>query len=1591
MSLTYFVKIDGIAGDSTSKGHEGWFELSTVEFAQSSSANTSGGTSDLSTGATSFSDVSLGLGSDSALVRLLSTLTTSQRIGSVEIEGVTNGDSPQTVFDMTLNDVQLTSFSGADSAGGDSRFFATLDYGKIGVVTTGQLPDGSPGPQQSFGWDVLANKAIDPATLETPSSSSTSGVPDPVDYYLRIDGIAGTSTDKGHEGWIKLDSYTLAESIASALTTGGSGAGSAKPSFDDLHLSISDAAVLPALLAKIASGQHIASLEIEGVTAGDAPRTVFDLTLNTVVVSSLAAGVAAGSPANLSLAFDYGQIGLVTTTQNKDGSLGGQQSFGWDIATGKAIDPASLDTPVSTTVASVETASTYFVKIDGVTGDSTSKGHEGWFELPSFTFGGINSGSFDAISGKAIFQNIAFNLQGNGALTSLLLKVSSGMEIPAVKIEGVSGTETPHTVFDLTLNGVIVTGLTSSDRSGDTASTFVSLDYEKIGLVTTSYGDTGAISHENSFGWDLVAQKAVDPATLDAPTPDTASASFPDPVTYFLKIDGVVGDSTSKGHEGWIEISSYNLGESLATFLGSTGLESGKPTFQDLSVALGDNVALTSLLAKSVSGARIASLEIEGVTSGESPQTVFDLTLNNVGASSVSYSDADGSPSGTSLTFNFSKIGIVTTSQLANGNPGPSQSFGWDLAAAKAIDPASLSTPANSSPAAPVADADTYFIKIDGIAGDSTSKGHEGWFELSALTFGESNATALSGLSSGRVNFTDLSVALSNNTALAGLLLKATTGAQIASVEIEGVSGGLTPRTVFDLTLNKVTVTSLETSDAAGGQSQVAAKLAFGQIGLVTTGQNPNGTAAPSQAFGWDLETAKAINPSTLLTPAQSSTDGVPEPQTYFLKIDGVTGSSTSKGHEGWIEIDSYRFGETLAAVLGGSGSGVSKPVFQDLLVALQDDRALVDLLRASATGRIIPTVEIEGMSGGANPAKVFELVLGGAHIDSLGNGGFSGENGLGSQLAFSFGQIGLKTFGQDRTGNIGTVQEFGWDLATGKAIDPDSLLTPVDLVPIVAVTSQALADDTGASATDLVTKDGHVTLTGTASDDNGVASVHIFDGATDLGAALLTGGTWTFTTDLAAGAHALTAVVTDSAGQTATSAVQPQIVVDKTAPDVAVTGESLANDNGVSSADFLSNDGAFTLSGTFADSQTPVTVHVFDGATDLGAATLSAGGWSFSGTLGEGTHQLSVQAVDLAGNASTAAAAQAIVIDQTGPVVATGNQHLLIDSGVSASDGVTFDGRVVLSGTASDDRNLASVHVFDGDVDLGAATLANGAWTFSTTLAVGTHALRAVAFDSAGNRTDGVAQAPITVVAQTPIVASPTQRVVGGTAGADLIVFGPGNPIVTGGDGNDVFVLGSGRTGGFQILAGGDGVDTLDLSGLSTPVTVNLPAHLLSGAQVGPALIASIENVIGGSGADVIRASASVNAFTGGAGGDTFGFDSLNALVNGGLGNDSISDFQETALFGAAHDVIDLRGIDAILGGRDDAFTFIATPWDGTGSQFTAAGQLRAQYVVDAFGQEHTLIAGNIHRAGQGNGLAADFVIDLLGHHTLTAADFVL
>ncbi|GEP12551.1 calcium-binding protein [Methylobacterium gnaphalii] len=140
------------------------------------------------------------------------------------------------------------------------------------------------------------------------------------------------------------------------------------------------------------------------------------------------------------------------------------------------------------------------------------------------------------------------------------------------------------------------------------------------------------------------------------------------------------------------------------------------------------------------------------------------------------------------------------------------------------------------------------------------------------------------------------------------------------------------------------------------------------------------------------------------------------------------------------------------------------------------------------------------------------------------------------------------------------------------------------------------------------------------------------------------------------------------------------------------------------------------------------------------------------------------------------------------------------------------------------------------------------------------------------------------------------------GHEGGDTILDGAGSDIVLGGDGDDVLTASS--DGESDQFDGGAGKDTLDLSGATSGVMVDLTAGTASGQDIGADTVTSVEVVLGSSGNDTLLGSSAADTLLGGAGDDRLAGSGGDDRLDGGSGADALSD-------GA--------GSDLVLGGAGD------------------------------------------------------------------------
>src|SRR5947209_4966164 len=201
------------------------------------------------------------------------------------------------------------------------------------------------------------------------------------------------------------------------------------------------------------------------------------------------------------------------------------------------------------------------------------------------------------------------------------------------------------------------------------------------------------------------------------------------------------------------------------------------------------------------------------------------------------------------------------------------------------------------------------------------------------------------------------------------------------------------------------------------------------------------------------------------------------------------------------------------------------------------------------------------------------------------------------------------------------------------------------------------------------------------------------------------------------------TAKVSAVDGESPTGTGPGTNVVDTTEPSVRTGFEPLTSHSGKLATDFITSNGAVTLSVAAADNAGGSgiwKVEFFDGATLVGTATTvdGAGNYSVSTTLASGTHAgLTAKDYDVAGNSPTATALGTIVVDTTDPSISTSSETLTSDTGNLATDFNTCPTRRSPDLAAADNAGgsgIWKVEFFDGATLVGTSTAVDGSGNYS-------------------------------------------------------------------------------------------------------------------------------------------------------------------------------------------------------------------------------------------------------------------------------------
>lgn len=159
-------------------------------------------------------------------------------------------------------------------------------------------------------------------------------------------------------------------------------------------------------------------------------------------------------------------------------------------------------------------------------------------------------------------------------------------------------------------------------------------------------------------------------------------------VDYFLKLDGIEGESQDHKHKNEIEISSWSWGAHQTGTAGhGSGMGAGKVAMADFHFVMKTNKASPKLMLACASGEHIKKAVLVCRKAGKDQQEYLKVTMSDTLVSSYQTGGSETAnvvPTD-QITFNFSKLEMEYKEQKADGTLGGAVLAGWDVKANKKV------------------------------------------------------------------------------------------------------------------------------------------------------------------------------------------------------------------------------------------------------------------------------------------------------------------------------------------------------------------------------------------------------------------------------------------------------------------------------------------------------------------------------------------------------------------------------------------------------------------------------------------------------------------------------------------------------------------------------------------------------------------------------------------------------------------------------------------------------------------------------------------------------------------------------------------
>jgi len=150
-------------------------------------------------------------------------------------------------------------------------------------------------------------------------------------------------------------------------------------------------------------------------------------------------------------------------------------------------------------------------------------------------------------------------------------------------------------------------------------------------------------------------------------------------VDYFLKIDGIPGESQDKTHKNEIQLNSFSWGATnMGTSATGSGAGAGRVKFEDFSITKTVDSASPKLMLACANGEHIKSAVLVCRKAGKEQQEYLKYTFTDLLVSKFFLGGTEVMPT-EEVSINYSKIEMEYKAQKADGTLGGAVKAHYDV------------------------------------------------------------------------------------------------------------------------------------------------------------------------------------------------------------------------------------------------------------------------------------------------------------------------------------------------------------------------------------------------------------------------------------------------------------------------------------------------------------------------------------------------------------------------------------------------------------------------------------------------------------------------------------------------------------------------------------------------------------------------------------------------------------------------------------------------------------------------------------------------------------------------------------------------